>query len=249
MAGDRQPDRYALARRVIELLEPELAEEGYQLLDVRVYLGGGRHQVRIYLDEPAEPGGIDLAGCARASRTADTLLEEADLFPGQYVVEVSSPGVRRPLRTAGHFAAAVGEDVELKLRRGSVRPRLRGRLEAVTEDGALVVSERARRTESEAGGEPDGETAVPSDDAPAPGVEAPVPGAESAAPGAEAASVRVPLADVLEANLDPEFDVQALIGEDRRRRKEEKRRRREERGGSKRGRRRSPGSRDDEPAS
>ena len=93
MAGDRRMDRYALARRVLTLLEEDLAADGFEVLDVRVYLGGGRYQVRIYVDT-AE--GIDLSGCARASRTAGMLLEEADPFPGPYVIEVSSPGVRRP---------------------------------------------------------------------------------------------------------------------------------------------------------
>jgi ribosome maturation factor RimP len=196
MAGDRQADRYALANRVIDLLEGELAAEGFELIDVRVFLGGGRHQVRIYLDTEE---GIDLDGCARASRTAGMLLEEADLFPHQYVVEVSSPGVRRPLRTAEHFAAAVGEDVELKLNRPGKAGRLRGRLLAV-ESGALRVLP--------AGAEADAAAAATADDA------------------TDATVRTVSLATVLEANLDPEFDAQALIGADRRRRKDEKRQRR-----------------------
>jgi ribosome maturation factor RimP len=172
----RSPDLRQQAGGVIALLEPELAAEGYELLDVRIFRGGGRLQVRVYLDLPG--GGITLDQCARASRSIGMLLEEADLFGGQYVIEASSPGVRRPLRTPAHFRAVLGQRVELKTRRG----RTRGELRSVDEDSLEIL--------------PVAEDAVPE---------------------------RVPLASVLEANLDPDFDVQALINADRRRRKEEKR--------------------------
>jgi hypothetical protein len=54
------------------------------------------------------------------------LMEEADIFAGQYVLEVSSPGIRRPLRLPRHFEAAVGQKVDLKLSAGAGRGRLRG---------------------------------------------------------------------------------------------------------------------------
>jgi ribosome maturation factor RimP len=169
-----------------------LAGAGYDLLDVRIFRGGGRLQVRVYLD--TAEGGITLDQCAEASRTVGMLLEEADLFSGRYVIEVSSPGIRRPLRTAAHFVQAVGQNLDVKTAAG----RFKGRLAAFA-DGKLTI-----------------ETG-----------------------GADAAPVTIRLGEIREANLDPEFDAQALINADRRRRKEEKRRRREERGGGKRGRPRS----------
>jgi ribosome maturation factor RimP len=185
-------DRYALAARIHDLLATELGAEGWELVDVRVFRGGGRLQVRLYVDLPGEER-IDLDGCARASRAASMFLEEADLFGGAWVLEVSSPGIRRPLRTEEHFRAVVGRDVELKWRpldQPTARPQnLRGRLEAV-EEGRLEI------------------TPVASQDA-----------AEAVAPE----PVTVPLAAVLEANLDHDFDAQAVIREDRRRRKEDRR--------------------------
>jgi ribosome maturation factor RimP len=220
MAGDRRADRYALGRSVIALLEDELADEGYELVDVRIFRGGGRDQVRVYLDTPA---GIDLASCARASRTIEHLLDEAELFPGPYVLEVSSPGVRRPLRTAAHFQAAIGEDVELKLRGEKGAVALRGRLRAV-EDDALVVSERG-----------DGAAAIGPTGTDITAADAEGDAAVEDAEGAEntgnvaGETRRIPRRSVLEANLDPEFDAQALIGADRRRRKAAKRQRKQER--------------------
>ena len=189
MSDAERLDPRQAAGRIIALLEAELAAAGYELIDVRIFRGGGRLQVRLYLDTAA--GGITLDQCAEASRTVGMLLEEADLFSGRYVIEVSSPGIRRPLRTAAHFARAVGQNLDVKTAAG----RFKGRLAAFA-DGKLTI-----------------EPAV-----------------------ADADPVTVRLGEIREANLDPEFDAQALINADRRRRKEEKRRRREDRGGSKRSR-------------
>lgn len=197
-------DRYAVAARIRALLEPEMAAEGWQLVDVRVFPGGGRLQVRLYVDLPGDER-IDLDGCARASRSASMFLEEADLFPGAWVLEVSSPGIRRPLRTEEHFQAVCGRDVQLKWRpldRPTGRPfSLRGTLVSV-QDGMLTI-------------QPPQPQDAPDDETPQP--------------------VTLPVGAVLEANLDHDFDAQAVIREDRRRRKEDKRERRRSRRDGRRG--------------
>ncbi|MCP4572441.1 MAG: hypothetical protein GY838_08845 [bacterium] len=133
--GRSRTDLRELAARVIGLLEPELAAEGFETVDVRLFRGGGRLQVRVYVDLPGggpdAPGGIGLDDCVRAARTSSMLLEEADLFPGRYVIEVSSPGIRRPLRTPAHFAAAVGQRVDLKV---AGQGRVRGMLKEAAPD-------------------------------------------------------------------------------------------------------------------
>jgi ribosome maturation factor RimP len=200
-------DRYALADRLYDLLAGDLAAEDLELVDVRIYRGGGRLQVRLSVDALGE-GQVDLAGCVRASRTASMLLESADPIPGPYVLEVSSPGVRRPLRTEAHFAAAVGKSVELRVRGGEGRPRrVRGRLESVYA-GTLRVAPIAA---SEGDGAAVGERSY-----------------------GEPVDLR--RADVLEANLDEDLDAQALINADRRERKEQKKQLREERKAQPRGR-------------
>jgi ribosome maturation factor RimP len=164
------------------------------LLDVRVFRGGGRYQVRIYVDLPE--GGINLDQCTRAARSVSLLMEEADPFPGPYVLEVSSPGIRRPLRKLEHFSAAVGQKVEIKTSPGAcpgVPAKLRGVLEEIRDDKLLVLPPGAAPDE--------GEPRV----------------------------VAVPLAAVVEANLDPEFDAQELINADRRQRKDERRQERKAR--------------------
>jgi ribosome maturation factor RimP len=206
-------DRYALADRLYDLLAGDLAAEDLELVDVRIFRGGGRLQVRLSVDGTGEDH-VNLEGCVRASRTAGLLMEAADLIPGPYVLEVSSPGVRRPLRTDAHFAAAVGKPVELRLRSGSGRPkRVRGRLESAYA-GTLRVAPLAS-----------GEDGASSED-----------GSEAVGERRYGEPVDLRRDDVLEANIDEDLDVQALINAERRQRKEEKRKLREERKTQPRGR-------------
>jgi len=134
VAEGNRPDLKQMADRIIDLLEPELVADGFDLLDVRIFRGGGRHQLRIYVD--LLDGKISLEQVTAASRTIGMLLEEADPFPGEYVIEVSSPGIRRPLRKPEHYLAAVGERVDLKAA-GPGPKRVRGVLEKV--DGTDLV--------------------------------------------------------------------------------------------------------------
>ena len=206
MAEGNHPDLKQMAARIIDLLEPELAADGFDLLDIRVFRGGGRIQLRIYVDLPE--GAISLDQVASASRTVGMLLEEADPFPGQYVIEVSSPGIRRPLRKLEHYQAVVGQKVDLKVP-GQGSRRVRGILLAA-DGGQLVVQVRKQE-----------------------------PGAPEDTESPETEEVKVALGKVAEGNLDPEFDVQALINADRRLRKEAKRTRRQDKSLKKKGPRKS----------
>jgi ribosome maturation factor RimP len=224
LSEGRRPDTKQIAQQVIKLLEAELAAGGFDLLDVRVFQGGGRFQIRIYVDllgsDTAEGGGIALNQVAKASRTAGMLLEEADLFADPYVIEVSSPGVRRPLRKAEHFLRAVGEKIDLKV---SGAPRVRGVLQAV-EGSVLVVMPATPLAKP-----PVEDDSPMEDDSP---VAAPTPEIEAA----PLEPIRVNLALLTEASLDPDFDPQAIINADRRERKESKRQARLEKPGRKKGR-------------
>lgn len=201
-----------LAAEVIALLEGELAGRGFSLLDVRVFRGGGRITLRIFVDTPE--GGISLDEVATASRTCSMLLEEADRIADPYVLEVSSPGVRRPLRTREHWLAAIGQRVEVKVAVTDGSKRLRGTL---LEFGPASLTIRpVPRTETPAPGE-SGEAVAP---APQP---APKP-------------VTIGMGRVREGNLDPEFDVQAIIHADRRQKKDAKQQARRERPARRKGR-------------
>ena len=95
----------ALVRPVVEGL-------GYELWELEYSPGRGNGYVRLYIDQDA---GITLEDCERVSRAVSELLDVEDPVPGQYTLEVSSPGLDRPLRTAGQFARFLGGKVFVEL--------------------------------------------------------------------------------------------------------------------------------------
>lgn len=141
------------AKRLSVLLEPLLAGEGAELVDLEVTGSRGRPVVRVFVDRP---GGVGVDDCARISRLVETELEAAEAVPETYVLEVSSPGLDRPLRERRHFERYVGREVEIRLYAPhDGRRRLVGMLESVTDakDGAfaidLVDPDGTRRTFAE----------------------------------------------------------------------------------------------------
>lgn len=120
-----------VADRVHKLLDPVVATVGIELVDVE-WTGG---TLRVVVDQP---GGITTERLAEINRLISPLLDQQDPVPGRYLLEVSSPGVERALRTHAHFVRAIGEDVTVKLVPGVQPRRVRGRLSAV-DDQRLAV--------------------------------------------------------------------------------------------------------------
>lgn len=97
----------AVVDRVRELIAPVVADVGAELYDVE--FNGGI--LRILVD--AE-GGIDIDSIKTISKSSSRILDDADPIPGRYTLEVSSPGLERPLRTLDHYERAVGELIKIK---------------------------------------------------------------------------------------------------------------------------------------
>jgi ribosome maturation factor RimP len=93
------------------LLEPVLVRDGYELVDVEWVRGGGRWTLRVFIDRP---GGVNVDDCQLVSRTIDPILDVEDFIEPAYDLEVSSPGLDRPLRTPEHFARYRGSRVHVK---------------------------------------------------------------------------------------------------------------------------------------
>lgn len=131
------------ATRVRELVEPVLEAQGLELVDA---LFAGR-SLQIYVDRP---GGIDLDAISEVSTTVSALLDEHDPVPGHYTLEVSSPGLERPLRRPEHFRRFVGTTVAVKTRPGTEgERRAQGVLEAADGDGIVIGGRRLAYAEIE----------------------------------------------------------------------------------------------------
>lgn len=97
----------------IGLLEPTVSGMGYDLVDVDVETGG-RGLLRLFIDGPE---GVTVDDCAKVSNQVSALLDVEDPMAGHYVLEVSSPGINRILRTEKHFEQFVGQRVKVRLQR------------------------------------------------------------------------------------------------------------------------------------
>ncbi len=103
---------YGLRAELRRLLEPGARALGCELVDVEL-AGGGRHPtLRVYIDKP---GGVTVDDCADVSRQLSAILDVEDPIRESYTLEVSSPGLDRPLVTAQDFARQRGETVRIKL--------------------------------------------------------------------------------------------------------------------------------------
>ena len=96
---------------VVERLSAPVVEElGMELVDVEFVKEGGRWMLRVYIDKP---GGIGLDDCERVSQSLDTMLDEKDPIPQTFYLEVSSPGIERPLKKLRDFQRFCGHRVNV----------------------------------------------------------------------------------------------------------------------------------------
>jgi ribosome maturation factor RimP len=146
--------------RVRALVEPLLEAQGAELFDVE--LKGGI--LRIAIDRPNHPNGVDLEAITTASQAISEALDhqDPDPVPGQYALEVSSPGLERPLRTPEHFRRFVGTSISVKTNPDvDGERRIQGTLDAADDEGITVAGRRLAyqdveraRTVFEWGGQP-----------------------------------------------------------------------------------------------
>lgn len=136
MFGTQELSQTADKTGLLGLLEGPVAALGYELVDIDLRVGANG-LLRLFIDADA---GITLDDCAAVSRQVSALLDVEDPIPGSYVLEVSSPGVDRRLRTSGHFAQFVNEEVKIQLQRPhDGRRRFRGTVAAVDDQAVSVV--------------------------------------------------------------------------------------------------------------
>jgi len=124
-----------MVQDLFAVLQPVVVAAGLELVDVEMKSG----VLQVTVDRE---GGVDLEALTDANRAVSALLDEVDPIPGRYSLEVSSPGIERPLRTPAHFAKAVGATVTVKTRpQVPGDRRLRGTLVSSDDDGFTLAVE------------------------------------------------------------------------------------------------------------
>lgn len=109
--------------QIASVVEPVVASHGLELVDLEWTHENGSWILRVYIDrpgsqpKPGQPDGVGLTECAEISHELGPALDATDLIQPQYNLEVSSPGLDRPLRTEAHFARFVGKKAKIKTRK------------------------------------------------------------------------------------------------------------------------------------
>ncbi len=125
--------------RISKLVEPTVTSLGYELVGVERFPKGKESLLRIYIDSPT---GVTVNDCERVSRQISALLDVEEPMAPAYTLEISSPGLDRPLFTKDHFARFVGKEASVTLRmslRG--RHRFKGVLRGVRDHYVVILVE------------------------------------------------------------------------------------------------------------
>lgn len=94
------------------LLEPIIEANHFELVDVEYVKEGSNWYLRAYIDKP---GGITIDDCELVSRALNEKLDADDFIEDAYILEISSPGLGRPLKKEKDFARSIGQDVDIRL--------------------------------------------------------------------------------------------------------------------------------------
>jgi ribosome maturation factor RimP len=125
------------------LVRPVVEQAGYELVELAHGVAGGRRTMRVTVDRPE---GLDVDAIAALSEKIARRLDLEDFGEGRYELEVSSPGIERPLRTPTHFARFVGTQVKVKTTASIDGARVhQGLLVASDETGITVEVEGVTR--------------------------------------------------------------------------------------------------------
>lgn len=126
-------------RELTKLLSPAISALGLELIGVELALSRGSGLVRVFVDAPGRP--VTIEDCEASSRELSAVLDVNDPISGRYTLEVSSPGLDRPLFTPEHFAKQIGETVKVELGIAQDgRRRFQGQILAV--DGDKITIEQ-----------------------------------------------------------------------------------------------------------
>ena len=137
------------APHIEKLIIPALADLGFELVRVR-FSGGGSSRAQLQImAEPVEDREMTVEDCADISRHLAAVLDVEDPINDAYVLEVSSPGIDRPLISAAHFERFAGELIKLTLKQPhDGQKRFRGRLTGIEQNQVIVETATGRLTAS-----------------------------------------------------------------------------------------------------
>ena len=127
-------------QRTEALIMPIIEANHFELVDVEYVKEGGTWYLRAYIDKP---GGITVDDCEIVNRALSDLLDQEDFIEDSYILEVSSPGLGRPLKKEKDFVRSMGQEVEIRTyRMVNKQKEFRGILKAYDKDTVTIVTKQ-----------------------------------------------------------------------------------------------------------
>jgi ribosome maturation factor RimP len=135
---------YRQNQTLVDLLHPVVTAMGYELWGIEQLSEGHATLLRVYIEHES---GITLEDCTRVSRQVAAVLDVEDPVAGAYRLEISSPGLDRPLFTLDHFSRFIGEQVRVHLRQKfEDRKRISGQISHIEDDKVTIDSDGTEYT-------------------------------------------------------------------------------------------------------
>lgn len=129
--------RKSIEATIEEIVQPIVDAKNFEIVDIEYVKEAGEYYLRVYLDKE---GGISLSDCEVVSRELSEILDKKDPIKDNYFLEVSSPGLDRPLKKDKDFERYKGRDVEIKLyKQMNGSKQFEGELVGLTEDNNIKV--------------------------------------------------------------------------------------------------------------
>ncbi|MEZ5359224.1 MAG: ribosome maturation factor RimP [Candidatus Zixiibacteriota bacterium] len=120
---------------VEQLIGPIIEQEGFDLVEIKLSRYKNNYRLQIFVDSDA---GVTLDNCAHLSRLTGAALDVSDIFESKYILELSSPGLDRPLHTEREFRRRIGEEVRIEYKENGRARKVRGTLKSV-ESGQITL--------------------------------------------------------------------------------------------------------------
>ena len=131
--------RETYEKKTEEILNPMMEEHGFELVDVEYVKEAGNWNLRFYIDKE---GGITVDDCEAVSRIFSDKLDELDFIEDAYIMEVSSPGLGRPLKKEKDYVRSMGKEVEIRTYRPINKEKeFYGILSAYDESSVTITTE------------------------------------------------------------------------------------------------------------
>ena len=123
-------------KQLLELIEAKAEGGDIEIVTVEVIGSSRAPVIRVYIDSE---GGVSFKELTESQEWIGKLMDEVDPFPGAYTLEVSSPGIDRPLRTADHFSRFAGEDAKVRTKSPiDGQSNFKGRIVSANDDGVVL---------------------------------------------------------------------------------------------------------------